>query len=261
MSCMHMPMICKECLGRTLDAKFLDVGLQDIACPFGPPKCKVCARCLVSTVFLLQHARQVILDEEDIRHGICEQRGNWEKQQRSKIQITFNMIPCAAPDCGEGFFREDIGDRTTFTCQSCKQSTCIECNTLVHPGRSCEENQAIICDAAAELGSDVKKCPQCGAKTCKGDDACDKLTCTMCSGSFCAKCSAPYFGKFGLRQTDNSAHEPTCSHYSDPDPGCTPIHVLRKAEEEKSKLRHKSESPPPPLKTFFWTIITDADTK
>ena len=254
MTCVHMPTACKGCLARFIDAEYAK---PQIACP----QCKVFGGGRLYNCVLLwcPRALQEVLTEEDIRHGIGEQRDNWEKTLPSKIHRAFDMVPCAAPDCGQQFMKEDIGDLSCFTCPSCSQTTCVECNTLVHPGRTCAENQAIK-GTAAELGSDVQKCPKCKVQAVKDGDDCDRLNCLMCASAFCAKCSAPYDGKFGLRQTDNSAHEPACSNYREPEPGARPVHERRR-EEEKSKSRRKSESPPPTSKSVevLWTMIAPDD--
>ncbi len=158
--------------------------------------------------------------------------------------------------------KEDIGDRTSFLCQECHQSTCVECQTLVHPGRTCVENQAIghITD---DLGT-AAPCPKCKAPGMKEDEAdCDRLICTQCRPPtpYCAICSAPYDGDFGIRKTDNSAHEPTCKNYRDPETGKPPAHTLRRAAEEKAKSKGKSTSPPPPTKAVVWTVIYPDDIK
>jgi hypothetical protein len=202
--------------------------------------------------------RQAILDEGETRQAIREQRDHWEKRLASKIQSQHSMIICAFPNCGNGYMPEDIGDRTSIFCDACKQSTCVACQTLVHPGRTCAENMAIKGDSAAELGSGVQRCPnpKCRALAVKKDEAaCDRLTCSQCSEDFCANCSVPYNGIHGLRLTDNSAHEPTCPHYFPPETGKQPVYALRKAAEAKSKSKSKSQSPPPPSH-ILWTAIS-----
>ncbi len=169
-----------------------------------------------------------------------------------------DMVNCASVNCGNAYMMEDIGDCAFFHCAECKQSTCVECRTLVHPGRTCEENKAVAGDADADLGSGVQKCPNplCGARALKREDGadCDRLICLQCGEAFCANCSVPYDGLFGLRQTDNSAHERSCCHYRDPEQGKQPVHVLRKAE---AKPKSKSRSPPPRAGIVLWTAIAD----
>jgi hypothetical protein len=106
-----------------------------------------------------------------------------------------------------------------------------------------------------DLGLGVQICPSCRFRAVKDGDDCDRLWCTQCNAAFCAKCSAPYDGPFGLRQTDNSAHEPTCSNYFEPEKGNHPVYTLRRAAQDKSKT--KSQSPPPPVQTVLWTVIAE----
>ena len=195
---------------------------------------------------------QAILHEQEIRHCIGEQRSNWEKRLSSKIQTSFDMIPCAFPNCGASYFREDIGDSVSFTCRECRQSTCVACQTLVHPGRTCTENMTMKDE---DLGLGVQRCPSCRSRAVKEGDECDRVLCLQCHAAFCAKCSAPYDGPFGLRQTDNSAHEPTCSNYFEPEKGKPPVYTLRRASQHKSNA--KSESPPPSMRTVLWTVIAE----
>jgi hypothetical protein len=198
---------------------------------------------------------QAILDEQDIRRGIGCHLNNWEKRLLSKIERAFDMVPCAQPNCGASYMWDDIQGHF-FTCVSCGNSTCVDCQTLIHPGRTCAENRAIKGDDCAALGSDVQCCPTCKAPAVKDGNDCDRIICTECKSAFCAQCSAPYDGEYGIRRTDNSTHQPSCRNYRDPEEGRQPFYLLRQAAETKSKRRQKSESPPPTQK-FMWTVVSD----
>lgn len=264
MSCMHIPQICKMCASRCLDGAFvstISAGMQDITCPV--PGCKVLQNYPCCVFAICSHGWQVVLTEEEIRRSIGEQKSNWEKRLSARIQSSFDMVHCATPGCDGSYMKEDIQDRVSFLCHFCNQSTCVECNTLVHPGRTCSENMAVS-QISDDLGSDVQKCPKCRAPAVKdGEGDCDRLICTQCKPPtpFCAKCSAPYDGEFGIRKTDNSAHEPTCKHYSTPEEGKPPAYTLRRAAEASAKSKRQGASPPPPSKTFVWSMITADDSK
>jgi hypothetical protein len=263
MRCMHNPQICNSCISQCVDAAFtttISGGVQDIQCPI----CKVCERRPFSYVCVTcKHALKVALDEREIRQTIGKQRSNWEKRLVARFQASFDMVQCANPSCDGRYMKVDIGDCASFCCVECNQSTCVECNTIVHPGRTCEENMAIR-HTDDDLGSDTQKCPKCKAPVVKdGEGDCDRVICTQCLPSipFCAKCAAPYDGQFGLRQTDNSAHEPFCKHYREPETGKPPVYTLRKDAESKTKSKKKSDSPPPPSTRFLWTMITQDDVR
>jgi hypothetical protein len=221
-------------------------------------RCCMCSNC--------KHALKVVLEEREIRQTIGEQRSNWEKRLVANFQASFDMVQCANPNCDGRYMKEDIGDCVSFLCVECKQSTCVECKTIVHPGRTCAENMAIR-HTDDDLGSNAQKCPKCNTPGGKDvEDACDRIICTQCDPggpgmAFCAKCAAPYDGPFGLRQTDNSAHEPFCNHYREPETGKPPVHTLRKDAESKAKSKINSGSPPPSTKTVTWTVITRDDVK
>jgi hypothetical protein len=264
MSCMHMPQMCKMCASRHLDGAFvrtLSAGMQDMICPV--LGCKVLQRYPCCVFAMCNHAWQVVLTEEEIRRSIGDQKSNWEKRLSAGIQSSFDMVQCATPNCCGSYFKEDMRDRVSFLCVYCEQSTCVECLTLVHPGRTCSENMAVL-QISDDLGSDVQKCPKCRAPAVKdGEGDCDRLICTQCKPPtpFCAKCSAPYDGEFGIRKTDNSAHEPSCKHYSTPEEGKPPAYSLRRAAEASAKSRRQSSSPPRPSQVVVWSIITADDSR
>ena len=147
----------------------------------------------------------------------------------------------------------------SFLCDFCSQSTCVECHTLIHPGRTRSENMADV------LGSDViSRCPKCRAPHVKDhEDGDDRIVCTQCRPPtlYCAKCSAPYDGEFGIRKTDSSAHGPNCKHYRTPLEGKAPVYYLRMAAEASAKSRRQGSSPPRPSQVVVWSIITADDSR
>ena len=145
MSCMHMPQMCKMCASRHLDGAFvrtLCAGMQDMICPV--LGCKVLQRYPCCVFAMCNHAWQVVLTEDEIRRSIGDQKSNWEIRLSAGIQSSFDMVRCATPNCCGFYFPDEIRDRVSFLCVYCEQSTCVECLTLVHPGRTCSENMAVL---------------------------------------------------------------------------------------------------------------------
>ena len=115
--------------------------------------------------FRCQRSWQALLNEDDIRNHIGQQRSTWEK--------CFDFYACA--NCRREYKRADIGRRASFTCTSCYQSTCVQCSDLAHPGVPCREDRS-----ALQKNGKYVRCPNCWAPHAVPIDSMDPPNCRNC---------------------------------------------------------------------------------
>lgn len=126
-----------------------------------------------------------------------------------------------AHGCGMGQEHPER-DQAPMQCRKCKKQTCFR-HRCSHEGMTCAEYEAKL--AADELSkmlqnsSAVKRCPKCG-EGIERSEGCARMTCSMCTHTFCWDCGADYDGPSGIRAVGNDAHLSACPWHTKNLPSC-----------------------------------------
>jgi hypothetical protein len=202
-SCPEMHRVCEECIVGYLESKINE--------PVVPKE----IRCV-----LCPHPLQ---DVEIV--GTLKGNGLGELEQRFVDGRTEQALDAAGgqyrrcPHDGCNYlFAWEAGDAKHFECPLCASAYCLACTAgggapcvaPAHPGKSCDQRRAELeADArqkhlfdewqennrrAQELfeqyvreAPETRACPRCGT-TIQKSEACDHMTCSVCSCSFCIVC-------------------------------------------------------------------------
>ena len=131
------------------------------------------------------------IEETDI-HQLVDQ-DTWDKYQRFKANLK-NTYSRQCPFCGHT--QNGDPNQPIMTCENleCKKQYCLYHSNAHPPSMTCEAYELSIAKetkmnemAIAEMGDDVKPCPQCNFRIIK-NGGCNHMKCVKCGCSFCWLC-------------------------------------------------------------------------
>ncbi|KDO19358.1 hypothetical protein SPRG_21468 [Saprolegnia parasitica CBS 223.65] len=88
---------------------------------------------------------------------------------------------CPRPECGQVLPAQAAHSRR-LDCESCQQSSCLDCGGVYHDRPNCDVEFWAWCDA-----HDVQRCPLCTMMLEKVD-GCHRVECVYCYNEFCWRC-------------------------------------------------------------------------
>ncbi|KAK4954286.1 hypothetical protein LTR10_007716 [Elasticomyces elasticus] len=144
---------------------------------------------------------------------------------------------CPSAGCSYGYIlSKDEGN--IFNCQLCELMYCVDCEILMHSGRTCIEYQDEEAQKQREEAEETantnwkevntKPCPECHVLIEKST-GCEHMTCFSCKFQFCWMCFAPYLGPEGIFRVGNHAHRNSCAFYF-------PVHPASRAVSIDSEV-------------------------
>ncbi|KAF2817152.1 uncharacterized protein BDZ99DRAFT_431051 [Mytilinidion resinicola] len=196
-NCRYPSQICLRCIRKWIHVRLEDgTSWNQIKCP--GTNCG-------------QDIRTYVLPEDFARYDVLA--------TKAVLETDPDFHWCLNPKCRSG--QITTGGGNIFTCSDCGFRTCVgrhATDVPLYVGETCEDYEKRRIHKAEEEKSlklilqESKPCPGCQKRIEKADDrSCDHMTCSNCGYKFCWLCLADFRW---IMHTNNSAHQPTCRHYS-----------------------------------------------